>query len=119
MRSEGDLAWDAHPVTNRPPLIVERGPINQGFVYTHPKDLLTSDAPKCGNCKHMVSVVVMPKHYYRHPLETMMIWRKSVAPPDSKHVLGKGACREPTLAESTQLFYVTDLSLCSLWEPKA
>ncbi len=74
-----------------------------------PKEMLASDAPKCGNCK----------------------WMRPIAPHTSKPgywmsgteygnpVPGKGACREPALAAvSPTLFYVTDLMLCSLYEAK-
>ena len=43
---------DQHPL----PMIIEthEGP-NKGVLYIHPKALLASDQPKCGNCRWMRS----------------------------------------------------------------
>ncbi len=64
-----------------------------------PKEMLASDAPKCGNCRHMRLV---------RPQGTQ-----------GPNAFGKGACQEPSVAlASMTLFLVTDLMLCSAWEPK-
>ncbi len=77
-----------------------------------PKEMLVSDAPKCGNCRHMRPIVT--KRAAPSGLAGFS-FRRENGPP----IPGKGACAEPHQAEAyPQLFYVTDLGLCSLWEAK-
>ncbi len=74
-----------------------------------PKDRLADDQPKCGNCKWMRPIVPhisKPGHW-------------STSTEYGAPVPGKGACQEPSVgAVYPVLFYVTDLTLCSLWERK-
>ncbi len=68
-----------------------------------PKEQLASDAPKCGNCKFMGDIIAKGQ------------WGESKL----FAVSGKGACQEPSVLQAYPvLFYVTDLMLCSRWEPK-
>ena len=68
-------------------------------IRTYFRDLVSNDAPKCVSCKWMRPIVREDETRDRIP--------------------GKGACREPSLTTgSPQLFYVTDLMLCSMWEPQ-
>lgn len=89
-----------------------------------PKEMLASDAPKCANCKHMA---VVGK---RAPRRTRWYEPKTITGFRADHdapfepVAGKGACMEPSLTKHSEasyprdLFRVTDLMLCSLWERK-
>ena len=82
-----------------------------------PQEQLADPSPKCGNCRYWASVMASKKPHIG-PLQAFGL--RKIDEPPSTPVPGKGACREPHVAPSasTQLFYVTDLSVCSLWEPK-
>ena len=77
-----------------------------------PKEMLASDAPKCGNCRHMRPIVskrAVPSGIVGFSFRT----------ESGPAIPGKGACMEPHQAESyPALFHVTDLMLCSEWQAK-
>lgn len=82
------------------------------------RDRLTNREPKCANCKHM-GVLVNKTGAHKPTLLEDLGLRAAPAEPPPQRINGKGACMEPSVAAAyPQLFYVTDLMLCSLWERK-
>ena len=79
-------------------------------------ELLADPAPKCANCKHMA---IIRAGRPPHPSTWKLFSFKPEAEEQGPVVRGKGACIEPSVAAAyPQLFYVTDMALCSLWERK-
>ncbi len=67
----------------------------------HPRLQLETSAPKCANCRWMVQL------------------QSNAGATNGQVINGKGACTEPSVPlPSATPFHVTDLMLCSMWEPK-